>query len=74
MAELSKEFGHAVRRRRYKLGLSQENLAELADIHRTYVSSIESGKVSISIEVARKVAKSLKVSLGKLISEAEKNL
>ncbi|MBI4971697.1 MAG: helix-turn-helix transcriptional regulator [Planctomycetes bacterium] len=74
MAGLSKEFGRVVRRRRYKLNLSQENLAELADIHRTYVSSIESGKVSISIEVARKVAKSLKVPLGKLISEAERNL
>ncbi len=67
-----KAFGLAVRKRRVKLGLSQEKLAEIADIHRTYVSSIELGKVAVGIEVCYKVARALKIPLSKLIHEAEK--
>ena len=46
-SEISKMFGQVVRRRREKLGLSQEALADRAGIHRTYVSSIELGKVRV---------------------------
>jgi len=38
------EFGIAVRRRRHRLDLSQEDFADKADIHRTYVSSRNSAK------------------------------
>jgi len=38
---------------REKLGLSQEEFAEPANVHRTYISSIELGKVSMGIEIAR---------------------
>ena len=62
-------FGIAVRKRRHKLGLSQEKFADLADIHRTYVSSIELGKVDVGISVAHKVASALKVPLWKIIKE-----
>ena len=50
--EFRVQFGKAVRRRRLKLGLSQEDFAEKADVHRTYISSIELGKVSVGLEVA----------------------
>lgn len=73
MAKIRRAFGVAVRRKRERLKLSQEKLAELADIHRTYVSSIELGKVTVGIEVCQKVAKALKISLSKLISETEKS-
>jgi len=43
------EFGVAVMRKRHKLNLSQEDFAERANIHRTYVSSIELGKVDVGI-------------------------
>ena len=43
---ISKAFGRVVRERREALGLSQEALAARAGIHRTYISSIELGKVS----------------------------
>ena len=66
-------FGMAVRRRRHRLGLSQEAFAEKADIHRTYVSSIELGKVDISLSIAKKVAQALSTSLSKLIKEAEES-
>ena len=45
-------FGRVVRQERERLGLSQEKFAEQANIHRTYISSIELGKVGVGIEVA----------------------
>jgi transcriptional regulator with XRE-family HTH domain len=68
---ISKAFGRVVRSRREGLGLSQEELAALARIHRTYVSSIELGKVRLGLEIAKKVADGLGVSLSDLIAEAE---
>ena len=67
-------FGLAVRKRRHKLNLSQEDFAEKADIHRTYVSQIELGKVDVSISVAYKLAEALKISLSKLFKEAERGI
>ena len=64
-------FGTAVRRRRHELGWSQEEFAEKSDIHRTYVSSIELGKVDMGITVAKNIADALKIPLSKLIKEAE---
>ena len=67
------EFGMAVRRRRHKLALSQEDFADKAEIHRTYVSSIELGKVDVGIGTAYKVANALGLPLSTLIKEAERN-
>jgi len=66
MQEIEKFFGAEVRRRRQKLGLSQEDFADKAGIHRTYVSSIELGKVQVSIGIAQKLAETLDVPLSKL--------
>lgn len=71
-SELSKAFGGVVRRRREKLGLSQEALAAKAGIHRTYISSIELGKVRLGPEVAEKVAAGLGAALSELIADAER--
>ena len=65
------EFGMVIRRRRHKLNLSQENFADIADIHRTYVSKIELGKVDVGIGVAYKTAKALDLPLSKLLKETE---
>ncbi len=65
------EFGMAIRKKRHKLNLSQENFADLANIHRTYVSSIELGKVDVGIGVAYKIARALNLSLSKLLKETE---
>ena len=68
---ISKRFGTVVRRRREALGLSQEVLAARAGIHRTYVSSIELGKVRLGLDIAEKVAHGLRTALSDLIAEAE---
>ena len=64
-------FGRAVRRERQKLGLSQEEFAERANVHRTYISSVELGKVSVGIEVANELAAALGIRLSQLICRAE---
>jgi len=69
--EISKRFGRVVRGRRQALGISQEAFAALAGIHRTYVSSIELGKVRLGLDIAGKVAGGLGVALSDLFAEVE---
>jgi transcriptional regulator with XRE-family HTH domain len=64
-------LGQAIRRERENLGLSQEEFAERANVHRTYVSSIELGKVNVGIEVANSLAAALGLRLSELVRQAE---
>ena len=59
-------FGQAVRCRRQELYLSQEKLAELADLHRTYVADIERGARNVGLVNIVRLAKALGVPVGKL--------
>jgi transcriptional regulator with XRE-family HTH domain len=68
-AEL-KRLGVAVRAARHEMKLSQEDFAERADIHRTYVGQIELGKVNVSWENISRVARALKVRPSELIASA----
>lgn len=71
---LSQAFGQVVRSHRERSGVSQEALAVRAGIHRTYVSSVELGKVRLGLEIAHKLASALGVPLHRLIAEAEAKL
>ena len=51
----------AVRRERHRRGLSQEDLAFEAELHRTYVSEVERGKRNISLVNIHRLAKALKI-------------
>lgn len=64
-------FGLAVRKRRNELGISQEDFAEQADLHRTYVSDLERGKRNVSLENIEKLAKALKLSISDLMKGVE---
>ena len=64
--ELYQQFGLNVVYYRKKKRLSQTQLAELVDIHRTYVSAIELGKVSVSFDVLFRLAQVLEVPVSKL--------
>jgi transcriptional regulator with XRE-family HTH domain len=61
-----------VRRLRLARGLSQERLAELADIHRTYIGDVERGARNISLVNMSKIAAALGVLLSRLLHETEK--
>ena len=58
-----------MRRRRIELGISQEKLAELADLHRTYVSTVERCQRNIGIDGLGRIAKALKLQLSELLEE-----
>jgi transcriptional regulator with XRE-family HTH domain len=73
-ADPKSAFGLAVRRLRESKGLSQEALAELADIHRTYIGDVERGTRNIALVNMTQIAKALSVPLSRLISEMEKDL
>jgi len=64
-------FGLAIRQRRETLGLFQEEFAERANVHWTYISSVEVGKVSVGIEIAHALASALGAKLSELVCEAE---
>jgi transcriptional regulator with XRE-family HTH domain len=74
MEKIQNLFGVAVRRRREQLGLSQEAFAAKAGIHRTYISSIELGKVQVSIGIAYKLAEALETQVSKLWRDVEKRM
>lgn len=60
--------GKRVKELRNKLGISQEELADLAGLDRTYVTSVECGRRNISIVNIEKLAKALKVSLAEFFN------
>jgi CheY-like chemotaxis protein/DNA-binding XRE family transcriptional regulator len=66
--DIKKEFGTVVRQHRLRLGISQETLAERANLHRTYITDIERGARNLSLESISKVARALEVSIGSLFS------
>jgi transcriptional regulator with XRE-family HTH domain len=63
------QFGRRVQKLRKGRKLSQENLAELADLHRNYVSQIECGRRNVSLLNILKIGRALKVRASKLIED-----
>ncbi|RTY85769.1 helix-turn-helix domain-containing protein [Flavobacterium sp. GT3R68] len=70
MKEKSKiliNFGDKVREVRTKKGLSQEQLAHIADVHRTYIGMIERAEKNITLINIEKIANALGVNINELI-------
>lgn len=61
-------FAAAVKRSRGRLGLSQEELAERANLHRTYISDVERGARNLSLESISKLARALEMSVAALFT------
>jgi len=66
-----KIFGEQVRKLRKARGLSQEELAELAELHRNYIGSIERGERNVALLNIVRLAKALEVPLSKLLEGIE---
>lgn len=60
-------FGKYVRRRRHDLRLSQEELAERANLHRTYIADIERGTRNLGLLNVVKLARALEDSPSELL-------
>jgi transcriptional regulator with XRE-family HTH domain len=57
--EMIRQFGLEVKRRRMELGLTQEAFADVSNLHRTYVSSIERGSRNPTLDVIFQIARGL---------------
>ena len=62
-------FAENIKRFRQKQGLSQEALADLAGLHRTYVGAVERGERNITLINANKIAEALGVKLSDCVKE-----
>jgi transcriptional regulator with XRE-family HTH domain len=68
---LPERIGAALRSRREALEISQENFAEMVEMHRTYYSAIERGRKNIRIETLERLCAALETRMWEVIKEAE---
>lgn len=64
-------IGTKVRENRLKLQLSQEKLAELTNLHRTYIGMIERAEKNITISTLENITRVLGIKLKDLFHESE---
>lgn len=67
--EILIRFGHKVRSQRMKLGMSQEELASRANVHRTYIGMIERAEKNITLENIEKICKALDLTVSKFFKD-----
>jgi transcriptional regulator with XRE-family HTH domain len=60
------KFGKKIREVRTERGLSQEALADIANVHRTYIGMVERAEKNITLLNIQKLAKALKVDIKEL--------
>lgn len=67
MRDLATKFGERIRQKRIQIGISQDKLALLAEIDRSYVGRIERGEVNITLEKAYQLAEVLNCDIRELL-------
>jgi transcriptional regulator with XRE-family HTH domain len=70
-AELLAAFGRVVRGLRIDLQISQEELADRAGIHRTYIGDVERGKRNVSLVNIERLARALEVDMAHLMARVD---
>jgi transcriptional regulator with XRE-family HTH domain len=71
-AGILKLLGAEIRARRSACALSQESLAAKAGLHRNFIGMIERGERNVTLLSLEAIADVLRVSLGELLSQAER--
>ncbi len=69
--DIRERFGFAVKTRREELRLTQEDLAEKARLHRTYLSDVERGRRNTSLVIIEQLAAALSLSISELFQLME---
>lgn len=67
-------FGRAIRRARNARKVSQETLAELSEINRTYMGDVERGERNLALKNMSKIARALGLRLSQLLRAMEEEL
>ena len=70
-SEILLKYGQVVRKMRLEKGISQETLADLSGLHRTYMSDVELGKRNVSLENIDRIANALDVSISEIFRQIE---
>ena len=70
-SSLRRKFADNLRKVRLEKGLSQEALADLAGLHRTYIGSVERGERNISIDNIERLAEALGCQVTDLLNGGE---
>ena len=65
-------LGRVIRERRESMNITQEELAELTDFDRTYISLVERGKRNLSVLNLQVIASALNQKVSDLLKEAER--
>jgi transcriptional regulator with XRE-family HTH domain len=68
-SELRGVFARRVREERKRLGISQEELADRVQVHRTFMGAVERAETNISIDNIARISAALGVSAGELLTE-----
>jgi transcriptional regulator with XRE-family HTH domain len=66
MEDIRIRFGKALRKRRQKLGVSQEAFADMCQLDRTYIGGIERGERNVALVNIEKIAKTLRLTIAEL--------
>ena len=69
--DLNKAVGGNLRRLRNKLGVSQDEFADLAGLHRTYIGAVERGERNITLDTLQRIATALKVDAEESLKESD---
>ena len=69
--DIAEIVGNRIRMYRQKQRLSQEKLAEYSELHHTYIGQLERGEKTPSIDTLYKIARGLKIPLGKLLEDID---
>ena len=67
--DILKDFGGRIKELRIQKGLSQEELAYLAGVHRTYIGAVERGEKNISLKNIKKVADALNIKVAEIFKD-----
>jgi len=73
-SKLDQNLGLEIQRRRLEKGFSQEYLAEITGLHRTYISQLERGLKSPSVRVLNHITNALTVTMSKFLQSVEESL
>jgi DNA-binding XRE family transcriptional regulator len=69
MEDIKVKFGQRVKELRLAKDYSQEKLAEMSDLDRTYIPGIEAGKRNVSLMVVEKIAKAFNITISELLNQ-----
>lgn len=73
-SKLDRKLGSEIQCRRLEKGWSQEYLAEVTGLHRTYISQLERGLKSPSVRVLSHITKALDVTMSEFLQAVEESL